>query len=106
MRQITVGDFKDRLGANALAIAVSTHPICIALKEMLYDRGMVDLDSTQLYDYLMLLVNNNLPEADPNFPGSGPLTLAAVKQILELPEPMPVVTNPDNDPFTRPTQRG
>lgn len=87
MRPITVGEFKDRLGWNAMAIAVSTHPICIALKEMLYDRQILDLDSTRLYEYMMLLVNNSLPVADPNFPGSGPLTEEQVKRILEIPLP-------------------
>lgn len=87
MRIISVGEFKDRLEWNAFAIAVSTHPICVALREMLYDRPGVDLDSPRLYTYLMLLVNNNLPEADPNFPGSAPLTEDDVKRILDLPEP-------------------
>jgi hypothetical protein len=89
MRIISVGEFKDRLDWSALAIAVSTHPICVALREMLYDRPGVDLDSPRLYAYLMLLVNNNLPEADTNFPGSAPLTVDDVKRILELPDPVP-----------------
>lgn len=87
MRLLTVGEFKDRLGWNAMAIAVSTHPICIALKEMLYDRQVLDLDSPRLYEYMMLLVNNGLPSADPNFPGSGPLTEEQVRRILDIPLP-------------------
>lgn len=87
MRLISVGEFKDKLGSNALAIAISVHPICVALKELLYDRQVVDLDSPRLYEYLMLLANNSLPEADPNFPNSGPLTEEQVKLILDIEPP-------------------
>lgn len=103
MRLLSVGAFKDKLGPNALAMAVSTHPICQALREMLYDRESVDLDSPRLYEYMMLLVNNNLPEADPNFPGSGPLTADIVKIILDVPPPplqYDLVPNPED--FFRP----
>lgn len=104
MRLISVGEFKDKLGMNALAIAVSTHPICIALKEMLYDRPAIDLDSTRLYEYMMMLVNNNLPEADPNFPGSGPFTEEMVKIVLEVPpEPLQYgEMHPNPDDFLTP----
>lgn len=104
MRLVSVGEFKDKLGWNAMAIAVSTHPICVALKEMLYDRQNIDLDSSRLYEYLMLLVNNNLPEANPNFPGSGPLTEEWVKILLDIPPP-PLQYNemkPDPNDFNQP----
>lgn len=104
MRPISVGEFKDRLGWNAFAIAVSTHPICIALREMLYDRQLVDLDSPRLYEYLMLLVNNNLPVADPNFPGSGPLTQDMINIVLDIPPP-PLQfgeMHPNPDDYLRP----
>lgn len=82
---ITVGAFKDRLGINALALAVSANPVCVAMREMLYDRSFVDLDRADLRSYLMMLVNNNLPEARPEFPGSGPLTEQMVDDILGAP---------------------
>lgn len=85
LRYITVGAFKDRLGVNALALAVSVNPVCVAMREMLYDRSFVDLDRADLRSYLMMLVNNNLPEARPEFPGSGPLTEQMVDDILGAP---------------------
>lgn len=82
---ISVGAFKDRLGANALSIAVSTHPVCIALREMLYDRKFVDLSRSDVRGMLMLLVSNSLPDAIEFFPGSGPLTAQQVDDILTTP---------------------
>jgi hypothetical protein len=82
---ITVGAFKDRLGINALALAVSTNPICTALREMMYDRAYIDLERQDLAQYLQLLVVNNLPEARPEFPGSGPLTQEIVDNIITAP---------------------
>lgn len=84
-RHITVGAFKDRLGVNALSLAISTNPICIALREMLYDRAYVDLDRQDLAQYMQILVDNNLPEASPLFPGSAPLTQDYVNSILSDP---------------------
>jgi hypothetical protein len=79
---ITVGSLKDRMGMDALAIAVSSHPVCVALREMLYDRKFIDLDRPQTSQFLDMLINASQPAADPNFPGSGPMTEAKKSLIL------------------------
>lgn len=79
---ITVGALKDRMGMDALAISVSTNPICIALKEMLYDRKFVDLDRPQVGQFFDMLISANQPEANPLFPGSGPITTQKKEQYL------------------------
>ena len=79
---ITVGSLKDRMGMDALAIAVSSHPVCVALREMLYDRKFIDLDRPQTAQFLDMLINASQPAADPNFPGSGPMTESKKNLIL------------------------
>lgn len=76
------GPFKDRLGADALAIAASTHGACKAVTEMLNGRLYVDLQSTQAAQMLDLLIANNQPTADAMFAGSGPMTAAKKETIL------------------------
>lgn len=84
-KKITIGAFKDRLGATALALSVSTDPICIAVREILLNRSVIDLGSETIRNYMMLLVTNNLPASNPLFPGSGPLTEERVNEILSTP---------------------
>lgn len=76
------GPFKDRLGADALAIAASTHGACKAVTEMLNGRLYVDLQSTQAAQMLDLLIANNQPTADAMFAGSGTMTAAKKETIL------------------------
>lgn len=85
VRRISVGAFKDRLGMDALAIAVSNHPVCVALREMLYDRKWIDLDRPDAGRFLDMLVAANEPAANPLFPGSGPMTPEKRAQILGAP---------------------
>ena len=84
-KRISVGAFKDRLGMDAMAIAVSEHPVCIALREMLYDRRHVDLASANLCAFIDMLIATNEPAASPVFPGSGPMTEAKKQAILTAP---------------------
>lgn len=79
---ITVGALKDRMGMDALAISVSDNPICIALKEMLYDRKFVDLDRPQVGQFFDMLILSNQPQANALFPGSGPMTTKKKEQYL------------------------
>lgn len=81
-RHITVGAVKDRLGMDALAISVSTHDACRAVKEMMYDRQFVDLDSDKTASLLDLLIAAGQPEANPMFPGSGPMTEEKKNAVL------------------------
>ena len=84
-RQLSVGAFKDRLGMDALAIAVSTHPVCVAVREMLYDRKLVDLDRPDAAAFLGMMASAGQPEANPLFPGSGPMTPEKIAAILGAP---------------------
>ena len=84
-RQISVGAFKDRLGVDALAIAVSAHPVCVAVREMLYDRKAVDLGRPDAAAFLGMLAAAGQPEASPLFPGSGPMTQDKITAILSAP---------------------
>ena len=85
-KRIHVGAFKARLGVDALAIAVSSHPVCVALREMLYDQDKgVALDSPTLSMYLDMLISSDQPEASAYFPGSGPMTAEKKANILNAP---------------------
>lgn len=84
-RHIANGAFKDRLGADAPAIAVSAHPACVAVREMLYDRKYVDLDSPTVVQMLNLLMATAQPDPHPLFDGSGPMTPEKVEAILAAP---------------------
>jgi hypothetical protein len=79
------GPFKDRLGIDALAIATSTHPVCVAANEMLSDRLYIDLKNQKTIDLLGMLVQAGQPSAVPYFPGSGPMTPSKVNAILREP---------------------
>jgi hypothetical protein len=85
VRRISVGAFKDRLGMDALAIAVSNHPVCVALREMLYDRKWIDLDRPDAGRFLDMLIAAGEPAANPLFPGSGSMTTEKKAVILGAP---------------------
>jgi hypothetical protein len=87
-RRITEGDWKDRFGLGLVtAIAVSSHPLCIGLREMLNNRAYVDLDRADLPVMLNLLVAQSLPAPVPGLPDSGPFTAEKVQQMLADPRP-------------------
>ena len=79
------GPFKDRLGADALAIAASTHDACKAVMAMLNNRKWVDLQGTSTANMLDLLIATLQPTANPLFAGSGPMTPAKKVVILATP---------------------
>lgn len=82
---IDVGPFRDRLGMDTLAIASSTHPVCLGVKEMLYDRKYIDLKDQRVSQLLDILIATNQPAASAYFPGSGPMTLVKKDLILNTP---------------------
>lgn len=85
-RHLSVGAFKRRLGMDALSIANSQHPVCIALRELLYDQPHVDLsEGGDLDKYLDMLIATAQPDAHPMFPGSGPMTAEKKAAILGAP---------------------
>jgi hypothetical protein len=77
-----VGPFKDRLGMDGLAIAASTHPVCVAAREMLAGRLYIDLLGPKAAALLDMLIATGQPAANPYFQGSGPMT--AEKKALIL----------------------
>lgn len=79
------GPFKDRLGMDALALAASSHPACLAAREMLAGRLYVDLKNPRTSMLLDMLIAAGQPEAHPMFPGSGPMTPAKKAAILDTP---------------------
>lgn len=82
---VSVGAFKDRLGMDAHAIAVSTHPACVAAREALVGRKYVDLVRPDVAALLDLLIATNQPAANALFPGSGPITAEKKAAILTAP---------------------
>lgn len=82
---IDVGPFKDRLGMDTLAIAASTHPVCLGVKEMLYDRKYIDLKDARVAQLLDILIATAQPAASAYFPGSGPMTEIKKDIILNTP---------------------
>lgn len=83
--KIWPGSLKDRLGVDALAIAASNHPYCVAAIEMLRDRKYVDLKAPQTNMLFDMLIVANQPEANPLFPGSSPMTIEKKNNILNTP---------------------
>lgn len=81
---ITTGALKDRLGVDALAISASSNPVCVAVKEMLYDRKYVDLVAEVTSVLFDMLIAANEPAANPIFTGSGPMTAAKKARILNV----------------------
>lgn len=85
-RRITEGAWKDRLGLGLVtAIAVSTHPLCVGMREMLNNRQHVDLDRPDLPVMLGMAVAQGLPAPIDGLEDSGPLTTEKVAQVLGAP---------------------
>lgn len=82
---IDVGPFKDRLGADALAIAASSHDACKACIEMLNGRLYIDLAGPQVAALLGMLSATSQPAANVIFSGSGPMTPAKITTITTTP---------------------
>lgn len=76
------GPFKDRLGVDGMAIAASTHPICVAAREMLAGRLYIDLKGAKAAALLDMLIATGQPAASVYFPGSGPMTAEKKAVIL------------------------
>lgn len=79
------GPFKDRLGMDGLAIAASTHPVCVAAREMLVGRLYIDLKNPKTEALLDMLIAAQQPAPSPYFPGSGPMTAEKKAAILGAP---------------------
>ena len=85
-RKITKGAFQNRLGPlNVFAIDNSDHPVCIALRSFINRLEYVDLGNPQTEQMLYMLVFANQPEANPAFPGSGPITGEIAEAVLMAP---------------------
>ena len=85
VRHVSVGAFKDRLGMDAHAIAVSTHPACVAAREALVGRKWVDLDRPDVAALMDLLIATTQPTANALFAGCGPMTAEKKATILGSP---------------------
>lgn len=86
VRRITLGALQKRLGAmRVFALDTSAHPVCVALRSYLGRLTYVDLDDADLRPMLQMLVDTQQPEANPAFPGSGPLAAEDVDAIITAP---------------------
>jgi len=82
-RHVTLGAFQKRLGPmRVFAIDNSSAPKCIALRSFLNRFTYVDLDDPDLPPLLGMLAQAGLPEVDPEFPGSGPITPELIAEVL------------------------
>lgn len=85
-RKIAKGAFQRRLGpVNVFAIDNSNHPVCIALRSYLNRLNYVDLADPETEQMLYMLVYSEQPEANPAFPGSGPITGTIAEAVLMAP---------------------
>ncbi|CAN7411429.1 hypothetical protein LJR074_002604 [Acidovorax sp. LjRoot74] len=85
-RKITLGAFQKRLVPMRVhAIDTSTHSKCVALRSYLSRLTHVDLEDPDLPLMLGMLVAAEQPAANPEFPGSGPLTADEAAQIIAAP---------------------
>ena len=85
-RKISKGAFQLRLGPlNVFAIDNNSHPVCIALRAYLSRLNYVDLADPQTDQMLYMLVHAEQPEANPAFPGSGPITGLIAETVLMTP---------------------
>ena len=73
---ITKGAFQSRMGMDGLAIAGSTHPVCVAVSQTLALQRCVDLKHPEAAQLLDLLIAAGQPVNSAFFPGSGPVTPA------------------------------
>jgi hypothetical protein len=82
-RHITLGALQKRLGVmRALAIETSTAPKCVALRGFLNRFSYADLDDPDLPQLLGMLAQAELPAPDPEFPGSGPITMDVIASVI------------------------
>lgn len=85
-RHITLGALQKRLGVmRALAIENSTAPKCVALRGFLNRFSYTDLDDPDLPLLLGMLAGAQLPTADAEFPGSGPVTVELIEAVISDP---------------------
>ncbi len=77
-RIITKGAWISRMGIDGLAIAGSTHPVCVAVSTAIGLQRCVDLDHAETMQLLGLLKAAGQPAASANFPGAGPVTDAKI----------------------------
>jgi hypothetical protein len=83
-RHITLGAFQKRLGPmRVFAIDNSTAPKCIALRAFLNRFTYIDLDDSDLPSLLGMLAMADLPAPDAEFPGSGPITMELIAEVLQ-----------------------
>ena len=73
---ITKGALQSRMGMDGLAIAGSTHPVCVAVSQTIALQRCVDLKHTEAGQLLDLLIAAGQPVSSAFFPGSGPVTPA------------------------------
>jgi hypothetical protein len=85
-RIVTIGSFKRRIGVmTVFALSTSKNKVCVALRSYLSDLRHVDLDNPETGQMLGMLAMARQPAADPDFPGSGPITLEYIQAILSAP---------------------
>lgn len=77
-RLITKGAWLSRMGIDGLAIAGSTHPVCVAVSTAIGLQRCVDMDHAETAQMLGLLKAAGQPAASANFPGAGPVTDAKI----------------------------
>lgn len=78
VRIITKGAWLSRMGMDGLAIAGSTHPVCVAVSTAIGLQRCVDLGHAETLQLLGLLKAAGQPAASANFPGAGPVTDAKI----------------------------
>ncbi len=82
---IDEGPYKDRFGIDGIAMYASDHRLCRAMVGLIANRKYINLKDPKIRNMMLMIVQAQLPEADPMIPGSGPLTLAKVDAILNTP---------------------
>lgn len=88
VRIISKGAWLSRMGMDGLAIAGSTHPVCVAVSTAIGLQRCVDLDHPETVQLLGLLKLAGQPAASANFPGAGPVTDAKIAAWIG-PDPQP-----------------
>ncbi|MFN3437778.1 MAG: hypothetical protein ACK41V_08810 [Acidovorax sp.] len=82
---IDLGPFKDRLGMDAPAIYASTSDACKGVVGMVEGRKYIDLKDPRIALMMGVLIATAHPTANPIWPGSGPMTEAKRRAILDTP---------------------
>lgn len=88
VRIISKGAWLSRMGMDGLAIAGSTHQVCVAVANAIGLQRCVDLDHPETAQLLGLLKLAGQPAASANFPGAGPVTDAKIAAWIG-PDPQP-----------------